>query len=247
MQTDGSERVFSGLMVEALQRTKSDEQSRVEADFIRRLLQTEPPAHLLDVPCGDGRISVELAVQGFQLTGIDITLPLLAAAQDRARARQVKIDCQRRDMRDLPWENTFDGAFCYWESFGYFDDNGNRAFVNAVARSLKPGARFVVDTHIIETLLPRIHIRDWSHVGDLLVLEERSYDHLESRVHRSWTFIREGHMENRVVAFRLYTYRELCRLFEEAGFTDCQGYDLVSQRPFQFGAGRLVLVATKKG
>jgi SAM-dependent methyltransferase len=241
-----SERAFSGLIVEALQHTKREEQTRAEADFIARLLGVEPSASLLDVPCGDGRIALELAARGYRMTGVDITLPLLAAAQDKARALKLPITFERRDMRDLPWEGEFDGAFCYWESFGYFDDAGNRAFVEAVARSLKPGARFVVDTHILETLLPRIHLRDWSTVGDMIVLEARDYDHIEGRVHRHWTFIREGKIEQRTVAIRLYAYRELCQLFELAGFTDCVGYDLVTQSKFRLGASRLVLVATRK-
>ena len=62
-------------------------------------------------------------------------------------------------MRDLPWRARFDGAFCLGNSFGYLDDEGNAAFLRAVAAALKPGARFVLETPmVLENLLG--HIKD---------------------------------------------------------------------------------------
>ena len=43
-----------------------------EADFIEKHLQVSHGAKLLDVPCGNGRLAIELARRGYQLTGIDI-------------------------------------------------------------------------------------------------------------------------------------------------------------------------------
>jgi len=55
-----------------------------------------------------------------------------------------------------------DGAFSLGNSFGYYDDTGNEAFVAAVARALKPGARFLLDTsYLVEGLLPVLQERAW--------------------------------------------------------------------------------------
>ena len=238
---------FSGAIVAALNNARPDDQSLTEAEYIRDMLQLPAGGKVLDVPCGNGRIGVPLAAQGFHVTGIDISQPLLDEAQARAQNTEppVQITFQNRDMRDLPWQAEFDGVFCFWESFGFFDDAGNLAFLEAVYRALKPGGRFLVDTHIAETLLPRLRGNDWSRVGDLIILEQRHYDHFEARFEREWVFIQGGKIEQKTLSSRLYTYRELVEMFKKVGFTACDGHGLLSPRPFTFGEARLNMVATK--
>jgi hypothetical protein len=61
------------------------------------------------------------------------------------------------------------------------------------------------------------------------------------------TFIRGGQIEKKVMSQRIYTYRELCELLEQAGYTDLQGYGSLAGKPFTFGSKRLFLLATKTG
>jgi len=236
---------FSGLWLDVQRQARPEEQTRSEAGLIEKLLQLTPPARVLDVPCGEGRLSLELASRGYQVTGVDITLPLLEDAQRKASKRQLAVTWEHRDMRDLPWQEELDGAFCFWGSFGYFDDNGNANFLRAVYRTLRPGARFLIDIPIAETILPRFREHDWSRMGEMLALEERRYDHVQSRVNVDWTFVHEGRVEKKAISIRIYTYYELCRLFAEVGFVNCEGYDTLSQQPFKLGSQRLTLVAAK--
>jgi SAM-dependent methyltransferase len=243
-----SEPIFSGLLQEALRQGKSPDQTRREADYIEMMLDVSAPAHLLDVPCGEGRLGLELAARRYRITGIDNAPAMLAAAQRAAADRDLgeRFSAEQRDMRDLPWRDTFDGAYCFWESFGYFDDDGNRAFLSAVAAALKPGARFVFDTHLIETLLPHIHSREWQRVGDdLLVMEEHEYDHTTSVFTRRWIVVNAGQTEERSLSMRLYTYRELVALVKSAGFESVEDYGWLNLLPFVLGAPRLVLAARK--
>ena len=237
---------FSGLWLEVQQRMWPEEQTRAQADFIERALQLPPRARVLDVPCGEGRLALEFASRGHQVTGVDRTLALLEDGRRKASERQVEIAWEHRDMRDLPWHEAFDGALCWWGSFGYFDEAGDRAFVEAVSRALKPGAKFVVDTQIAETLLPAFKERGWSRVEDILVLQDRRYDHTRGRVDAEWTLVRGGRVETRPTSIRVYTYRELCQQLERAGLTDCEGYGSLDCEPFRLGAPRLHLVGSKK-
>jgi SAM-dependent methyltransferase len=237
---------FTGTMVEWWLGAVTPEQTRAEADFVRQTLQVAPPARLLDVPCGGGRHSLVLAGQGYRMTGVDLSPAFLAAARSDPSAGAVS--WEQRDMRDLPWPDTFDGAFCLGNSFGYYDDDGNRDFLHAVARALKPGARFVLDTgYVAEALLPALQERAWYEAGDVLVLAGRRYDPAEGRLHVEYTAVRDGKVERWPMSARIYTYREVCRLLEGAGFTDVQGYGSLAREPFQLGSRRLLLAATKKG
>ena len=149
-------------------------------------------------------------------------------------------------MTDLPWREEFDGAFCFGNSFGYLDDAGNVAFLKAVARSLKPNARFVLDTGVTaESLLPNFQERRWLQVGDILFLSHGRYDPTRGRLDTEYTIISDGKVDTRPASTRVYTYRELCRLLEGACLTDCDGYGSLNQEPFRLGSPRLLLVATK--
>ena len=125
------------------------------------------------------------------VTGVDITkVSSLKEALSTSREANLNLELRESDMRDLPWTETFDAAFCFWGSFGYFDDDGNRRFLEAVHRALKTDSRFALDvSNLAEHLLPRSQHRSWSKKGETLVLENMTYRQTESRVESEWTLI----------------------------------------------------------
>ena len=247
MAAEWWEDFFSDIVVDFWRKAISEERTHAEADFILELLQVPHAAKILDVPCGQGRLTCELASQGYALTGIDFSLPFLAEARGKAAERRLNIEWQHGDMRKMSGQAEFDGAFCFGNSFGYFDDGGNATFLCAVCQSLKPGARFVLDAAIsAETLLPRLHDREWARVDDFLFLEENHYDHLNGRMTTEYTFIRYGQSWRKASSHRVYTYRELFNLIEEAGFVHIESFGSLARDPFVFGSQQLFFVASRR-
>lgn len=239
---------YPELVLSALWTSKTERETVREADYIETAFELDRPGHILDVPCGNGRIALEMARRKHHVTGIDRAESAIALARAEAKAQDLtaRTTFQTGDMRELPWAAEFDGAYCFWESFGYFDDAGNRAFLEAVARTLKPGAKFVLDTHLVETILSGINQRHWIKLDNgMIVLEWREYDHLTSRVLRHWTVVDGDQHVEALLTIQLYTYRELVALLEESGFTACEGYSWLSIIPFMLGAARAVMVATR--
>ena len=152
-------------------------------------------------------------------------------------------------MRSLPEDGSYDGAVCFWNSFGYFDDAGNLEFLRSVSRSLKLGGRLALDTPLMETALHTVagEPRVWTQAGDLMALEERWFEHETGRLESTWTFIRGDQREVREMSMRLYTYRELVTMLEQAGFGLHQAYGDLDLTPFELGAPWLYLVTTKVG
>jgi SAM-dependent methyltransferase len=238
---------FSDLWLDVQKLFKTDEETYAEVRFIERALHLAPWSRILDVPCGAGRHSIELAKQGHHVTGVDITRPLLDDARREAKKQSVEVRWDERDMRDLPWKGEFDGAFCFWGSFGYFDDEGNANFLDCVSSALKPGGRFLLDTHVAETLLPKlVDQRGWRRVGSTMVLEEKHYDHICARTTTEWTLIQNGRMFKKSSYIRLYTFAELSKLLERYGFADFEAYGSLDSEPFGLGSPRLYLVSTKR-
>jgi SAM-dependent methyltransferase len=239
------EEFFSGPWLD-VQRGMFDQAVTAEqVDRAERLLGLPPRSAILDVPCGEGRVSREFARRGYAVTGVDRTEALLDDARRLADEEGLAIELRRGDMRELPWEEGFDGAVNLWGSFGYFDDDGNRAFAEAVARALRPGGRFFVETFTLETLLPRFSDRAWTRVAGRLVLEERAWDEETGRVETTWTFPDSDPSVEHTSSIRVYTYRELVELLKRAGFVEFEATDTLTGEPFGLGATRLALVATK--
>jgi SAM-dependent methyltransferase len=246
--TDWWRTFFSGMSVEFWLAATSAEQTRQEADFIQESLGTEAPARLLDVPCGGGRHCHALAARGYEMTGVDISPEFLNAARAASTAQSGKITWEERDMRDLPWPNRFDGAYSLGNSFAYLSDDGNAAFLKAVAQAIKPGARFVLNTgYVLDALLPVLQERSWYQMGDMIALAQRRYEPATSRLHVEYTWIRNGRTEKQAMSARLYTYRELVELLRQAGFAEVNGYGSLAREPFRMGSHDLLLVASNGG
>ena len=238
---------FSGPVLDFVNESRDLETTLDETYFIEESLGLNSGASILDVPCGSGRISIELARRGYQVTGIDINTELLDLAQTKAKDINLDINWLEMDMRDLPWHDHFDGAICFWSSFGYFNEADNANFLQRVSRSLKTGASFILDTPLIETRLPEMESQErvWWPAGELLALEERTFDHETSRIESEWTFIKDGQIEKKILSQRLYTYLELVTMLEKAGFGNHQAYSSIDGEPFGMGSTWLYINTTK--
>jgi len=228
---------------------RDDAAAAADVDVIVRRLGLDSKASVLDIPCGAGRHSLELARRGYAVAGVDFNARVVDAARARAEAESLNATFVVGDMRSVVLERGFDGAFCWFGSFGYFDDTDNTAFLAHVASLLQPGARFVIDTVVTETIYPRFRERDWRWIGDgdarIRSIEERSYDHATATLTSTWT--RSGHHgENAATSvMRLYAYREITERMRAAGFVDIEGFDGSTDAPFRLGAQRLTVVGTR--
>ena len=148
-------------------------------------------------------------------------------------------------MRELPWKGAFDAAFCFWTSFGYFDEEADAAFLRGVRDALVPGGRFLLETLTRETLLADFHEESEYDVSDLHVLERRRFDHGTGRVETEFTLSRGDRVETTATSLRAYSCEELVELLLAAGFEDPTAYDTATGEPFGPEARRLAMVARR--
>ncbi len=85
------------------------------ADFIEKIFEKEMntrPDLVLDLGCGTGRMTLELASRGYDMTGIDCSPEMLDIARNLAEeeGRDVLWLCQ--DMREFELYGTVDAAVC---------------------------------------------------------------------------------------------------------------------------------------
>ncbi len=243
MKSEWFETFFQGAAVEFWTRVMTPTFTMPEVDFLARTLEIGPLSHILDVACGHGRHAIELARRGCKVTGVDLSDDCLA----RAREGSVGVDgleWVNSDMRNLQVTGPFDGAYCFGNSFGYLDYQGVQVLLSALARVLKPGAKFVLDTGVTaESILPTLQPRGWYRAGNILMLSERRYVAEASRLDIDYTFIASGNEETHTTSSYVLTALELTRLFEHADFHSVSLHGGLTGQPFQLGSPRLILTA----
>jgi hypothetical protein len=127
------------------------------------------------------------------------------------------------------------------------DDADNASFLTAVHQTLKPRARFILDTGFVaECLLPHFTERRWLKLGDIYYMSQATYDCLRSRIQTEYTFIRDGKVEVKPTSSRVHTCRELLELFARVGFADVKAAGGIQGEEPKLGSPRMVFTATKK-
>lgn len=249
MSGDWYRHFFHGLALELWRKAVTPELTRSECDFLVAELAPDGPeriaGRLLDVPSGNGRHALALAERGYRVTGVDLSAEFVAEA--RARAGGLPVDFVLADMRELPSEASFGGAYCLGNSFGYLAHEGTQQFLAAVARALTPGARFVLHSGTIaECLLPSLVERREMRIQDVRMLSVSRYDAAASVLETAYTFSRGGEEQAGVARYHIYTAAELARMIEAAGLRVQARYGSFARAPFALGAPMLLLVANKE-
>ncbi|MCK7486788.1 MAG: methyltransferase domain-containing protein [Bacillus subtilis] len=128
-----------------------------ECDFIEKELHFNKTLKILDVGCGTGRHSIELAKRGYLPTGIDFSVSQLQKAIAKAKANQLTIEFLHHDARDLPFNQQFDVAIMLCEGgFPLMEtDAMNYQILMSVSKSLKKTATFIFTT--LNGLYPLYH------------------------------------------------------------------------------------------
>ncbi len=224
------------------------ERTECELGFIQEKLGLEPGAKVLDLCCGQARHAVDLAGLGWDVTGLDLNAFLLDRARETAREAGVDIRFVQADMREIPFEDEFDAVINVFTAFGYFEDDAeNRRVLEAVARCLKPGGRFLLDhTHLLRAARdfePNV----WRQYPDgTLQVEEREFDARSVRFRTKATFIKpDGTRAERENDIRCYTCAELCGMLAAAGLEVIDVYGGFDGSPLTLESKRLIILSRK--
>jgi len=240
------ESFFQGIALEMWRKAVSPEQTRLEVDFLERVLRLQAGFRVLDVPCGLGRHSLELASRRYRLASVDLSPQMIEEGRAAAIDAGLEIEWRNADMRDLSWKSEFDAGFCFGNSFGYLDPDGTRGFLQAVSRALKPGARLALDYGMAaECILPRFREREWAQVEDILFLEENRYHVAESCIETTYTFVRDGETKTQKGLHWVYTVREVREFLREAGLQTQDLFGSLDGDRYEVGSPLLLLVAQK--
>lgn len=162
MSGEWFEKWFSSKYYLELYSHRDEEDARWIINLLQRNVPLPTASKALDIACGAGRHSLELARRGYSVTGFDLSEYLIKMAREeyiRSREKGMDLKFLRKDMRRFNFNGSFDIAMNIFTSFGYFeDDESNFIVFRNAADSLREGGYFLFDflnrDHLQRNIVP---------------------------------------------------------------------------------------------
>jgi 2-polyprenyl-3-methyl-5-hydroxy-6-metoxy-1,4-benzoquinol methylase len=193
-----------------------------EVDFIEKELNFDKTKQILDVGCGTGRHSIELAKRGYLVTGFDLSDDQLNKAIDNAKKANVKVDFFKQDARNFNFEEKFDliimlceGAFPLMET-----DEMNFAILQNAFNSLKHNGKFIFTT--LNGLFPLFHsVKDFINSKQVNgETQKNNFDLMSFRDYSEYTVADDmGNLKTLKCNERYYVPSEINWLLKSIGFS----------------------------
>jgi ubiquinone/menaquinone biosynthesis C-methylase UbiE len=187
--------------------------------------------NLLDLCCGNGRISIHMAKKGFKAVGVDISKAFLEDAKIKAEEHKVSgmVSFLEGDVRNLKKvvgkiRQPFDVVVNAWTSIGYFSQRDDlKIFKQARELSKENAVLLIAETMHTEFLALKFVPTGYSEVDNIVLLESRNYDPTTARLKTVWNFYKKcgenlEFIDRVEYELHIYSPSELSSLLRKAGW-----------------------------
>ncbi|MBP5520145.1 MAG: class I SAM-dependent methyltransferase [Treponema sp.] len=226
------------------------------AAYVKEIAKLKNGSTVLDAGCGLGRISVELAALGLDVTGVDIIQSELDAARESAEAEGVPLKLLKQDLRTFNSPQKFDCVINLYTSFGYCDSiEEDLQILRNICESVKKGGTF-----IMECTSREIAVRYWTSGEEFERAGYKVVTHFEvvgawEGLSSRWTLypLETDLSKNpdtkpcadHCFVQRLYPADFLREKLKEFGFSNAKVYGDFDFSPYDENARTMVLIAQK--
>lgn len=222
------------------------ERTARELDFVLSQLGLSPGARILDVGCGAGRHSIELARRGYRVVGIDPAPAMIEAARARAGAAGISPDFRQVSGESFVAEREFDATLCLFTTLGQISDGGdNSRLVERVYDALRPGGTFVVEVPQRDPTVRNLKPTERFGGKERYTLVTRRFDPDRNSVTEVFQVVSPEETQRYVLRYRLFSRDELAGLLRGAGFLLLASYGDYEGAPLGPDSSVMLLIARK--
>lgn len=199
--------------------------TKTDCDFIVKVLNLKKSDKIIDLACGDGRITVELAKRGFNIEGLDFSQSLLRIARKKAEENNVSINFYYQDLDNLSLKHKYNKAFIFFSHFGILDPE--KVFKN-INQILERKGKFLLDCDNLFRL-----------VTFLLRTKNRkrySFDPIELKLYDN---------EQNYAPERYYFYLEIAEMMLKNGIRPIKNYGDYEGGEYSISSPRMIIIGEK--
>lgn len=234
-------------------RLMNDVDYKKRSEYLLRLFKKygKKPELLLDLACGTGGFSNQMALKGIEVIGVDISEEMLSVARENTTDLGTDVLYLCQDAAELDLYGTVDGAICCMDSLNHITNlkTLEKAIKN-VSLFLEKDALFIFD---VNTPFKHEHILG----NNTFVIEEENvyciwqneYDTKKSSTNITLDFfIEDNGVYNRFTeefCERAYTVEQLSELAEKNHFDVIGIFDDMTEKPLCDSSERAIFVLRK--
>ncbi len=225
-------------------------QIQAQIDGVERFLNLETRARVLDLACGSGRQTLELARRDYRVLGLDSLDVSVKEAQLAARRESLNAHFMKADTRQIRYREEFDAVVSLFASFGRFaNERDDLKILESVRKALKPEGKLLLDLVNKEWLMRHFDPNSWER-GDnkegAVVLDQVNFDFETGHLLNHRTIVRkDGRRTSSSVSFRVYTLTEIKRLLEQSGLGYRQCWGGFDGSVYGMDSPRMIVMADK--
>jgi SAM-dependent methyltransferase len=238
---------FDGYYKDIWRQFFPEKTTKAEVDFIVEEAKLKPGKYVLDIMCGYGRHSLELARREINVLAVDNLPDYIAEIKEKATTENLPVECICTDVLEMQVEREYDVVICMGNSLQFFNEEDTLQLLSNIAAHLNPGGKFFINTwSIAEIAIKNFKEKSWSRTGELLFLTESKFLFHPTRIETSSIIITDkGDREEKTGIDFIYSISELEAMLNKTGFQLKEIYSIPGKKKFTIGEPRAYIVAEK--
>lgn len=238
---------FQGYYKEIWRHIFPDKTTQAEVDFIINEAKLKVGSATLDLMCGYGRHTLELARKGVNVTAIDNLPDYTNEIKERAAAENLSVECYCSDVLEMDLGKEYDAVICMGNSLQFFNEEESHRLLTNISSHLKLGGKFFINTwSLAEIAVKNFKEKSWSRFNDLFFLAESKFLFHPTRVETISIIITDsGEREEKLAIDFIYSISEMEEMLNKTGFEIKDIYSIPGKKLFTVGEPRAYIVAEK--
>lgn len=238
---------FDGYYKDIWRHIFPEKTTLAEVDFIFDTSKLNTESHLLDIMCGYGRHSIELAKRGVHVSAIDNLPDYVNEIKEMAVVQNLDIDCICADVLEVQIDKKFDAVICMGNSLQFFNEEDTLRVLTNISGHIKPGGKFYINTwSLTEIAVKNIKEKSWSRIEDFLLISDCKILFYPTRMEMNSIIITDnGEREEKIGIDYIFSINEMEAMLNKTGFQLKEIYSIPGKKQFTVGEPRAYIVAEK--